>query len=163
MKKGFWANVVKVNPKALRSAITAGLPERARWMIEETPLDYDFSIGRMGLRQLTNDVLDGGPKKWRELLIFGRDDYAEGGGSSAFLGIRTTDGTVYRLDPERKTPLSLLNSSIQQFIDTFGLLDKYLGQGIPLPLDIRTQLRSIDRKAYPKSEWRLLVEHLTDA
>lgn len=154
---------MKVNPNVLRLAITAGLPERARWMIEKTPLDYDFSIGRIGLRHLTHDELDDGPKKWHELLIFGRDDYAEGGGSSAFLGIRTTDGAVYRLDFERKHPLFLLNSSIEQFMDTFALLHKYLGQGIPLPSDIKTQLRNVDRKAYPKSEWRLLAEHLTDA
>jgi hypothetical protein len=49
-----------IDPKAMQAKIIAGLPLRARWMINETPLDYDFSIAHQGLRAPTADLLESG-------------------------------------------------------------------------------------------------------
>ena len=72
--------------EAARAAIITGLPVRARWMLGQTPVDFDFSVGRRGLRHLTaEDVagsLDGSlDESWADLLIFGQYDVAEGGGA----------------------------------------------------------------------------------
>jgi hypothetical protein len=57
----------------------------------------------------------------------------------------------------------LLNSSIERFIQTFALLNEFLGKGEQLPLHAKALVRDIDPEAYPASEWRLLVDHLNAA
>lgn len=106
---------------------------------------------------------DYGICEWSAHVVFGECDYSEGGGAQPCLTIRRSDGAVYGFDAERDTALFLLNSSIEKFIRTFRLLDEYLGQQKPVPLDLADRVREIDPEAYPASEWRLLIEYLTDA
>ena len=76
----------KLDIGAARSAIIAGLPIRARWMLEETALDFDFTQAHEGLRHVSTDDHSGDIEKdWTDLLIFGQSDYAEGGGASPWI------------------------------------------------------------------------------
>ena len=47
--------------------------------------------------------------------------------------VRQSDGKVFSVDVEADDPVILLNSSLDAFINTFCLLDKYLGHGQPIP------------------------------
>jgi hypothetical protein len=80
------------------------LPSQARWLIRGTPLDFQFSMERFGLRAISSEELRGGlvPSEWRGCRVFGKYDYGDGGGASAWLAIPDDDGTVHGLDPERR-------------------------------------------------------------
>jgi hypothetical protein len=145
---------------AVESTLAYGLPGQARWIIDGTPLDFEFTVGRFGLRTLPDEVLEASDTVSSELLVFGEQDFAEGGGAHPWLCVRERDGSVYGWDPEREDPMFLLNSSVEQFIATFRLLNDYLPKNKPLPPDSDSQLRAIDPEAYPNSDWRLLVECL---
>src|SRR5215471_5036491 len=135
------------------SAIISGLPIRARWMLGDTPLDFDFAQAQAGLRMvMTGDVSGDIEEAWSDLLVFGRYDYAEGGGASPWITIRRADGAVCGLDVERDPAIFVFNSSIKRFIRTFSLLDRYLGHRQPLPSDLRGTVREIDNLCYPGSE-----------
>jgi hypothetical protein len=129
-------------------------------MIDGTPLDFEFTVGRLGLHRLPDEVLESNDTASSELLVFGKQDFAEGGGSSPWLGVGERDGSVYGFDPERGKPPFLLNSSIDRFVATFRLLNDCLATNKPLPPDCESRLRLIDPEAYPHSDWRLLVECL---
>ena len=154
---------MKFDANAIQAAIVAKLPNRARWLIDDTPLDFDFSPTRGGLRRVESQdfnsvtTLD---SEWRDLFVFGTSDYSEGGGAAALLGVRESDGAVYGLDVERTKPMFLVNSSISQFIDTFTALDPYLRNGETPPAAIRMRVQAIDSPAFPHSEWRLLIDHV---
>jgi hypothetical protein len=151
-----------LDPEAVRSALASRLPLAARWMINETPMDYDFSAARRVLQPLDRDALLDAPEaEWLDLLIFGEYDYAEGGGANPFLGVMRATGAIHGLDVERDDqPLFLLNSSTDAFIETFTFLNSFLGAGRPLPTDADARLRSIDPHAYPDSDWKRLVEYI---
>ena len=146
--------------RAMQSAILTGLPTHARWMVNGTPLDYDFSHARRGLHSPPDDIVEVNPE-WREFLIFGKYDYAEGGGAAPWLCVRTNDSAVLGFDLERKNAVFTLNSSLERFIRTFSFLNSYLGTGKQLPADIEASLREIDPSSFPVSDWRLLVDCLT--
>jgi hypothetical protein len=146
--------------KAIETAVTSGLPVHARWLIDGTPLDFDFSIAGRGLRGLPAEVIEAGDAGASDLLVFGEQDFAEGGGARPWLCIRKPDGSVSGFDPEREGPIFPLNSSIEQFVATFRLLNEHLGKNEQLPSDCESRLRAIDPEAYPSSDWRLLVECL---
>jgi hypothetical protein len=148
---------------ATLATLTAGLPVRARWMIDGTPLDFEFTVGRLGLCRLPIEVLEGSDAASSELLVFGERDFADGGGARPWLCVRERDGSVYGFDPEREQPVFLLNSSVERFVATFRLFNDHLAKNEPLPPDCESRLRAIDGEAYPKSEWRLLVECLRSA
>ena len=151
---------IAVTPEEVTAVVLRSLPSRARWVLQGTPLDYDFSAGHSGVRppsteQLPPEVID---PDARALLIFGEYDFAQGGGANPFLGVRSSDGAVLGLDLEREdSPLFPLNSSIERFVRTFSLLDNYLARGGAAPADIDEQLAAIDPEAYGTSEWRDLV------
>jgi hypothetical protein len=147
----------------IEEKLAAGLPVRARWMINGTPLDFEFMVGRLGLQRLPDEVLDAGGPYGSELLVFGEQDFAEGGGARPWLCVRERGGSVYGFDPEPEEPMFLLNSSVEQFVATFRLLNNYLAKNRLLPPDCESRLRAIDCEAYPHSDWRLLVECLRSA
>ena len=93
-------------------------------------------------------------------LVIGDLDHAEGGGAAPYIIVRKTDARICGLDVERKTPFFLFNSSIELFIQTFVILDKYLGRGEHLPPDFDVQVQAIDPSAYALSDWRSLVEYV---
>jgi hypothetical protein len=145
--------------KAIETSLASGLPVQARWMINGTPLDFEFAIGRLGLRRLPDEVLETDAAS-SDLLAFGEQDFAEGGGARPWLCVRERDGWILGFDPEREEPMFLLNSSVECFVATFRLLNDCLARNKPLPPDGERRLRAIDPEAYPNSDWRLLVECL---
>ncbi len=152
---------------AIQSAAVAGLPDRARWVIDGMPLDFDFRDARRGLRRITSEDVVGRaiPNEWSDLLIFGEYDYAEGGGARPWIAVRASDGAACGLDVEQadERAVFLFNSSIGGFVQTFAALDPYLRRGQRLPADIEARIRGIDPRTYPVSEWRSLIEHLAAA
>jgi hypothetical protein len=149
--------------KAIEFTLAAGLPVQSRWMIDGTPLDFEFTVGRLGLHRLPDEALRASDTASSDLQVFGEQNFAEGGGASLWLCVRGRDGSVYGFDPEREEPVFLLNFSIDRFVATFRLLNDYLAKNRPLPLDCESRLRAIDPEAYPNSDWRLLVECLRRA
>jgi hypothetical protein len=143
--------------------IVRRLPVRRRWMVQETPLDYDFSAGVRGpapLRQRSYDFpLE---PEWLELLIFGEYDYAEGGGAHPFLGVHRKSGVVYALDFERDTPLVILNSGLEAFVKTFEAIDADLTKPAQLPRQIGKTLKVIDPSVYDRSDWKSFVTFVLD-
>jgi hypothetical protein len=150
-----------VDLNAIQAAIVAGLPITAKWTVGETSLDFDFSVAQDGLPPLPDDALEDGETAWLDLRVFGDFDVADGGGANPYVCIRQSDGAVYGLDLERDTEgMFLFNSSIDQFIETFVLLDQYLSKGKSLPSPAEVRVKGVDPAAYPHSEWKLLVDHL---
>jgi hypothetical protein len=138
-------------------ASLASLPIQSRWMFDGTPLDFKFTVARDGLQPLPEDVLGFNDGSWSDLLVFGEDDYAEGGGARTLLCVREGDGSVYGLDLERDIPLFPLNSSAASYAATFRLLDQHLAHSKPLPPDCENQIRAIDPQLPPDSDWLLLI------
>jgi hypothetical protein len=68
-----------IDPESVRMQIAARLPIRVRWLVDETPLDFDFSRSQAPLRSIAaGDIIGGGiEEEWTSLDIFGEDDYAE--------------------------------------------------------------------------------------
>ena len=150
--------------EALRVELSTRLPIRARWLIGETPLDWDFSRAKRQLKLLTSLEFPGWdiPDEWRQFYLLGEENYSEGGGASPYLGVLAETGAVYELDVERDTRPGalLLNSSVTRFIDTFYIFDQSLGQGIDSPLNISGRVRALDPEVFNQSEWKLLAEYL---
>jgi hypothetical protein len=142
----------------LRAMLAAQLPVRARWLIDETPCDWDFSRAQQPLRPISlgADV----PALWRGLYIFGEEDYAEGGGARSFIGINAEAGDVFGLDLERDEPLYVFNSTPQRFIDTFLLFDQALGQKSAAAIGLAARAQAIDPEAFERSEWRDAARHV---
>ena len=76
------------------------------------------------------------------------------------LAIRQSDGKVFDVDVEADESLCLLNSSLEAFIDTFCLLDKYLGHGQPIPADLNLSAKNLDPTVYAETFWPFLLEDL---
>src|SRR5712671_5356800 len=138
-----------VDAASIQSAIASRLPQRARWLMPrtesqyETPLDFSFYSEPRNLTAVfaewgysDADVTD--IERVSDFIVFGEEDYSEGGGAHPLLVVRQSDGKVFGVDVEAYEPLFLLNSSLQAFIDTFCLLDKYLGHGQPIPADLNS-------------------------
>jgi hypothetical protein len=85
-------------------------------------------------------------------------DYNDGGAAQPLLVVCKSDGKVFGVDVEGNDPLFVVNSSLAAFIDTFCLLDKYFGQGQPIPADLNSLVRNLDPAAYSESDWRNFVE-----
>ena len=95
-----------------------------------------------------------------DLIVFGMWNYNEGGGARPALVVRQSDGKVFGVDVEANDPLFVLNSSLEAFILTFCLLDKYLGHGQPIPADLNSLVRNLDPTVYSESDWRDLLDHV---
>jgi hypothetical protein len=155
---------VSASPEAILATVDARLPKRARWLLAGTPLDFDFSTDRYRLRHVTDGDVVGGPvpEEWSDCRVIGMYDYAEGGGASPWIAIRESDGSVCGLDIERDGEMTFIfNSSLDRFISTFDLLDAYLRDGRELPEGIASQVRALDPAAFPRSDWREVIELAT--
>lgn len=90
-------------------------------------------------------------------------DFDEGGGSSAWISIRQSDGFICGLDPERTgSTIFVFNSSLDRFIRTFALLNHYLHGGNALPPGLQSQIRAVDPEAFEVSEWRVMIDFVND-
>jgi hypothetical protein len=148
---------MKPDRGTIETTLASELPTKSRWMLDNTPLDFEFTVARGGLQALPDDVQKFGDSTWSDLLVFGEYDYAEGGGARALLCVRESDGSVCGLDLERDVAIFPLNSSADKFAATFQLLDNYLAHDRPLPTDCESRVRSIDASLEPSSDWLLLI------
>jgi|SRR6266850_4230347 len=142
------------DPESIRLQVATRLPVRVQWLIEQTPLDFDFSPSQAPLLN-ANDFLGGPPdQRWTALHIFGEQDYAEGGGATPFLGVHAESGEILGLDLDRdESQIFLLNSNIDLFIKTFLELDEVLRLSRSPQVQIRERLKKIDPGAFERSEW----------
>jgi hypothetical protein len=134
-------------------------------LINETPLDFDFSQSQAPLRPITDDFIGCTfEEEWTALLSFGLQDYAEGGGARVDLCVHSESGRVFGLDVEREgAEVFLYNSDIDRFIRTFLVLDQAFHLPILRAGEIAKRLSEIDPEALENSEWRLLLEFSSDA
>jgi hypothetical protein len=146
-----------MNAASIQSA-TSRLPQRARWLISNTTLDFSLYNEPRNLsavfaewRFSDADVAD--IEHVSDFIVFGMWDYNTGGGAQPLLVVRQSDGKVFGVDVEANDPLFVVNSSLEAFVDTFCLLDKYLGQGQPIPADLDSLVRDLDPTVYSESEW----------
>jgi len=151
----------------LRLSIISHLPVRSRWLVRKTPVRWDFSRAAQPLHPLAEDDAAGWkdllPSDWRQILIFGEEDVADGGGASPILGIHQKTREVLGIDVEREpSAVFLLNSSVPAFVATFLLLEKVLGCGGELPRDLRDRVRNLDPGVFERSEWREWVAYLDE-
>jgi hypothetical protein len=154
-----------VNLDELRLEVAGRLPVRVRWLLDETPWDWDFSRARQALQPLSDadaetwmEIL---PEDWRQLYIFGEEAFAAGGGARPFLGVHIQSGEVYGLDVERDDAAAyFLNSSVPAFIDTFLLFDEVLGKRVAATSRLSDRARAADPKGFDRSEWRDAAEHV---
>lgn len=151
-----------VDLEQARRRIETELPRRVRWLIHDTPLDFDFSRAQHPLEPTSESDLQGTMKEeWTTLYLFGEQDYARGGGAAPYLGIDAVTGAVRGLDVE-SSRLFLLNSDIGAFVETFQLFDQALRLRSS-PLDaVASVARRIDPPAFEQSEWSELVAYLLD-
>jgi hypothetical protein len=87
------------DPKDIEPAISTGLPAKARWLIDGTPLDFNFAITGM----LPDYAMRADPAAG-DLLVFGEQDFGEGGGAHPWLCVHQRHRRVYGFDIEREEP-----------------------------------------------------------
>jgi hypothetical protein len=156
--------VTRIDFNELQALIVNNLPHRVRWYVGGTPLDFDFSPERFGLRQASvggfaGDVV---PDEWSEYRLFGAYTYGQGGGASPLLAIRERDGFVCGLDVERKgRTVFLFNSSLPRFVRTFELFDRHLRIEQSLPSAVALQAQTLDPDVFEFSEWRESFDSLS--
>jgi hypothetical protein len=156
-----------LNLEELRLAIVSHLPVQSRWLLRETPLDWNFSRATQLLRPLPEEDAERWakvlPPDWRQMLIFGEQDIAEGGGASPFLCVHAQTGQVFGLDVEREQSAAfLLNSTVPAFVNTFLLIDSALRAGDRLPSDMRDRIRAADPGVFEESDWKEMVDYLDE-
>ncbi len=150
-----------INLELATNALRNALPRRAMWKLHGTNLSFDFSRAQVPLQTIADNEFVGEPDaQWEALLVFGEQDYANGGGACVLLTIDCRDGTVHGLDLEREQPVFLLNSTVSAFVATFIVLDEYFKNDVACSPDLMMQLKEADASAYQRSEWRLFAEQL---
>lgn len=154
-----------VDLEQLRLRTLSRLPDQVYWRVHERRVVFDF---RRALRPLkpvsTADLFRRLEPEWARIYVFGDRVTVNGGGSRSLLGIQQGTGGVYGLDPERKaSPLYLLNSNAEAFIDTFLLFDRML-RSVPTSLEaLRAEAEHIDPTAFAEGAWRGLADRLLAA
>ena len=119
----------------LRLKTLSRLPDQVYWRVQERRVVFDFRRAFRPLKPVsTADLFRRLEPEWAQIYVFGDRVTVNGGGSRSLLGIHQDSGAVYGLDPERKgSPLYLLNSNAEAFIDTFLLFDRML-RSVPTSL-----------------------------
>ena len=109
--------------ESIRQQIVTRLPARVRWLLNGTALDFDFSRSGAPLKPVMPADFNSATTiddNWTSLRIFGEADFAEGGGAHLYLGVHSESGKVLGLDVESEaSPMCLLNSDVDRFIQTF--------------------------------------------
>jgi hypothetical protein len=151
-----------MNLEHFRTKVSKELPEKVRWVVERTPLEIDFTKSRSELSAVSND--DGNyeaQEKWKDLYIFGEEDFSEGGGANPGICVNKHSGKIYGFDPEREECVYFINSDIESYIKTFLLFDDYLRHQTITQTALSKEVKLAD-KAFDKSEWKLLLEYVTE-
>jgi len=135
-------------------------------MVRNSTIDFDFQRSQRELRRVSDaDVVGGLEAEWSTLWVIGKLDVAEGGGAQPYIVIRPTDGSVCGLDVEANPgeEIRYFNSTIDRFVQAFRLLESHLAAGRSVPPEVEAKIRDVDPTVYPKSEWKLLLDHVRDA
>lgn len=152
-----------IDTELVRLEIVRRLPIRVHWTVKGVPLDFDFSRSRAPLHPVTpNDVnCFGIENDWTLVLLFGEQDFANGGGARPYLGVHRDSGEIFGLDVEREeSQVFLLNSNIDRFIRTVQTFGELLRQ-TPVPRNMLSNaLREIDPFAFKHSEWQYFSSHV---
>ena len=153
-----------VDAAAIQSVIASRLPQRARWLIDDVPLDFSFHSELRNLAAVLEEHVIGVEEgdlpvveRASDYIVFGEYDYGEGV-ARPWLVVRRSDGNVFRLQVENDVPLTVLNSSLLAFINTFYLLDEYLRNGKQIPAYLNSSARNLDPTVYSQSYWHDLVD-----
>jgi hypothetical protein len=157
--------VATVDIEELRLTLVERLPSHSRWFLDGTPWDWDFSRAARPLQAIPDDDaatwIEVLPQDWRQMLVFGEENFAEGGGAKPFLTVHARTGRVLGLDVEReRSAVFLLNTSIPAFIETFVVFDNALRHGGTVPAGLREQIRAVDPESFERSKWRDLIDEL---
>ena len=70
---------MELDPQAIQTVVAFGLPVKARWLIQGTTLDFDFSAAGHGLRPVPDEARQEGNTTASDLLAFDVQDFAQGG------------------------------------------------------------------------------------
>ena len=83
-----------INLDLVRRKIMHALPARARWFVDDSPLDFDFSRAQRDLRPIGESDTSGFeiPQEWLSIYLFGEEDYAQDGGAAPYLGVHADTG-----------------------------------------------------------------------
>jgi hypothetical protein len=153
----------KVEIEVARAALAASLPVQARWLLGGSPLIFKFSRAHSPLGPAADELVDLPelPADPATLFIFGEQDYADGGRASPYLVIDGISGAVFALDIESaEHPLRFINSSTDQFIRSFAVLDAELRHAGPMRNCIVEILMVIDPDGFSRSEWSAMLDAL---
>lgn len=155
--------MAEIDLETVRTMVCSSLPVRARWFIDETPLDFDFSRAHAPLLPVQpSELLCDIEPEWARIRLFGEQDYAEGGGASPFLGVHEETGWILGLDVEREaSSIYVLNSTIDGFIETFLLFDGVLTRAHPQLETLALAAHRIDPSAFPDSEWKSFCDYIS--
>lgn len=154
-------NPFAVDTEWVRHRVAESLPRAARWMIGGDALDFDFSRARAPLLALQASEVDFDlDPAWAELLIFGRQRFADGGGAMPWLAVHGRTGEIGGLDVERSSPVLFFNSDVDSFVRTFRLFDEAARLDRLHADDLSARAQAIDPPAYLRSEWKTLADHL---
>jgi hypothetical protein len=152
-----------IDPEAIRQAIIARLPMRVRWSLAGVPLATDFSRCQAPLRTIEPTDIVGRDTQgsWGDLFLFGDQDYADGGGARPFLAVHRHTGEIVGFDVERESSqIYLLNSTVDAFIQTFEQLNELFRSERAIVSRLSDVLMEIDPQAFPKSDWRELIDEI---
>jgi len=151
-----------VDLEHVRTQVATRVPVRVRWVLNGTPLDFDFSRARSPLQTLESADMSGDiEKEWTRLYLFAEQRFAEGGGASPWIGVHQKNGEVFGLDVEREsTAMFFMNSDVDRFIKTFLVFDEALRLGKISLKALSSAATQIDPLGYSKSDWRVLAEYV---
>jgi hypothetical protein len=147
------------NPEFQKQLIDS-LPKQAMWRFRETWVSFDFSRLQKRLLPVTAECIVGGPLPvdWLRYRVFGDERFDNVG---AFVCIDVVDGSVVRIDVELEKPVSLLNTNVERFATSFGLLNDYFGSAVKDLEDLTTRLQLADSAAFDAgSHWWALTDYL---
>ncbi len=146
----------------LRLRTLSRLPDQVYWRVHEKRVVFDFRRAHSPLKTVsTAEIFRRLDPQWSQIYVFGERVTVNGGGSRSLLGIQQGSGTVYGLDPKRQgSPLYLLNSHAEAFVDTFLLFDRML-RNVPTSLAaLRAEAERIDPVAFSEGAWSGVADHL---
>jgi len=137
-------------------------PHPRRRCLNDVPFDHDFSRAESVLKPL--GATEGGGvahSRWSDILVFGRQNYASGGGASPFVGVHCGSWEVLELDVESEVEVSFYNTDVDAFVASFLAFDQVV-RGDRSTASLDATLEACDPSGWGRSVWRQLAEQLSD-
>jgi hypothetical protein len=124
-------------------------------------ITFSFWLEKLPRHLEPSDIYGPIDPAWSSLLLFAAMDHSDGGGAQPFLCVDENTGRIHGLDLERDSgEVFLFNSSAEQFIATFALLDSAIRLGETSLEQAAARIEAMGEAAFRDSEWRLLIEYL---